>query len=92
MGLAWWILGCFMFIIIIGIPWGRSCFVIGRFTFFPFGKEVVSRRELSQKGDIGTGCLGTIGNIIWFIGKPHGFFLSGIFMIMYGKEEWGVCF
>ena len=67
MGLGWWLAGLVAFITIIGIPWGKACFVIGQFTFFPFGKEAVSRKELSNKDDIGTGGLGMIGNIIWFI-------------------------
>ena len=67
MGLAWWIAGLLAYLSIVGIPWGKACFVIGQFTFFPFGKEAISRKELTQKDDIGTGSLGTIGNIIWFI-------------------------
>ncbi|MES2626764.1 MAG: YccF domain-containing protein, partial [Pseudomonadota bacterium] len=67
MGLAWWFFGLLAFITIIGIPWGRACFVIGEFTFFPFGQEAISRDELNSRGDIGTGALGLIGNIIWFI-------------------------
>ena len=67
MGLAWWIAGLLAYASVVGIPWGRACFVIGRFTFFPFGKEAISRKELTQKDDIGTGTLGAVGNIIWFI-------------------------
>ena len=67
MGLGWWLAGLVAFITIIGIPWGKACFVIGQFTFFPFGKEAVSRKKLSNQDDIGTGGLGMIGNIIWFI-------------------------
>jgi uncharacterized membrane protein YccF (DUF307 family) len=67
MGLAWWFFGLLAFITIIGIPWGRACFVIGGFTFFPFGQEAISRRELNNRDDIGTGPLGFIGNVIWFI-------------------------
>lgn len=67
MGLAWWLVGIFAFVTIIGIPWGRACFVIGQFSFFPFGKEAISRKELHQKDDIGTGSLGLLGNIVWFI-------------------------
>ena len=67
MGLSWWFLGCLMFIFIITIPWARSCFVIGKFCFFPFGKEMISRNELNDKEDLGTGSLGLIGNIIWFV-------------------------
>lgn len=67
MAVAWWIAGLIMFISIVGIPWGRSCFVIGLLCLWPFGKEVVSRRDISGKDDIGTGFLGLLGNIIWFI-------------------------
>ncbi len=67
MGLAWWLVGLLAFVTIIGIPWGRACFVIGQFTFFPFGKEAISRKDLNQRDDIGTGGLGVVGNIIWFI-------------------------
>lgn len=66
MGLAWCLVGLLAFITIVGIPWGRACFVIGGFSFFPFGKEAISRRDLHQADDIGTGVLGTIGNVIWF--------------------------
>jgi uncharacterized membrane protein YccF (DUF307 family) len=67
MGLVWWLYGLIAFITIVGIPWGRACFVMGKFSFFPFGKEAISRKELTQQDDIGTSALGTIGNIIWFI-------------------------
>lgn len=67
MGLAWWLAGIVAYITIIGIPWGKACFVMGQFSFFPFGKEAISRRELHQADDIGTGAFGTVGNVIWFI-------------------------
>lgn len=66
MGLAWWFAGLIAFLTIIGIPWAKACFVIGQFSFFPFGREAISRRELNQEDDIGTGLLGTIGNVVWF--------------------------
>ena len=67
MGLAWWLVGLIAFVTVIGIPWGKACFVIGQFSFFPFGKEAISRKELHLKDDIGTGGLGLLGNIVWFI-------------------------
>lgn len=67
MGLAWWLAGLLAFLSIVGIPWGRACFVIGQFTFFPFGREAVSRKELTGKDDIGTGGFGTVGNVLWFL-------------------------
>jgi uncharacterized membrane protein YccF (DUF307 family) len=54
-------------ITIVGIPWAKACFVIGQFAFLPFGKEAISRKALTSADDIGTGALGLIGNIIWFV-------------------------
>ena len=67
MGLGWWLVGLLAFVSVVGIPWGRACFVIGQFCFFPFGKEAVSRKLLSGVDDVGTGGLGLIGNVVWFI-------------------------
>ncbi|EIA4706964.1 YccF domain-containing protein [Vibrio sp. AH4] len=67
MGLAWWLVGVLAFISVIGIPWGRACFVIGNFSFWPFGYEAISRDELTDQTDIGTSGFGVLGNIIWFI-------------------------
>jgi uncharacterized membrane protein YccF (DUF307 family) len=67
MGLAWWLVGLLMFLSIIGIPWGRACFVIGQFAFFPFGNEAIDRKELTGQDDVGTGSLGCVGNVIWFV-------------------------
>ena len=67
MGLAWWLAGLLCFISLIGIPWGRACFVIGTFTFFPFGKQAVNRETMTGMSDMGTGTMGLIGNIIWFV-------------------------
>ena len=67
MGLAWFLFGILAYLTIVGIPWGKSCFTIARFSFFPFGKTAVSRRELSNGDDVGTGPWGFIGNILWFV-------------------------
>lgn len=67
MGLGWWLAGVLCAITIVGLPWAKACFVIGQFAFFPFGQEAVSRAVVRGKDDIGTGALGTIGNILWFI-------------------------
>lgn len=67
MGITWWLVGLIALVTIIGIPWARACFVIGNFSFFPFGKEAIGRDELTQQEDIGTGCLGLLGNIVWFV-------------------------
>jgi uncharacterized membrane protein YccF (DUF307 family) len=75
MGLAWWLAGVLAFVTIVGIPWGRACFVIGQFTFFPFGNEAISRQELSGRIDVGTSAAGTLGNVVWFL-------LAGIWLAL----------
>ncbi|MCG9596155.1 YccF domain-containing protein [Vibrio sp. Isolate25] len=67
MGLMWWFFGLLAFISIVGIPWGRACFVMGNFSFFPFGQEAIARDELTNEMDIGTSPLGLVGNVIWFV-------------------------
>ncbi|MBE2263019.1 MAG: YccF domain-containing protein [Burkholderiaceae bacterium] len=67
MGLGWWLAGLLCAITIVGLPWAKACFVIGQFAFWPFGKEAVDRQIVRGKGDIGTGALGMLGNVLWFI-------------------------
>lgn len=66
-GLAWWFFALLAFVSIVGIPWGRACFNIGTFSFLPFGREAINRRELTNGVDIGTSVFGTVGNIVWFL-------------------------
>ncbi|GAA5179713.1 YccF domain-containing protein [Niveibacterium umoris] len=67
MALGWILAGAICFVSIIGIPWGRACFVIGQLAFLPFGNEAVDRRVVTQREDIGTGIPGVIGNVLWFL-------------------------
>lgn len=67
MGLGWWLAGLLMIVSIVGIPWARACFVFGSFCLLPFGREAIDRKELTGKDDLGTGTLGLIGNVIWFV-------------------------
>jgi uncharacterized membrane protein YccF (DUF307 family) len=85
MGLGWWLAGLVAFISIVGIPWGRACFVIGNFTFFPFGREAISRKELTHEEDLGTGPLGLVGNIVWFV-------LAGVWLAIGHVISAVVCF
>lgn len=67
MAVGWWLAGLVMILTIIGIPWARACFVIGWYTLWPFGSTAVNRAEVTGQQDLGTGILGLIGNIIWFV-------------------------
>ncbi len=67
MGLGWILAGLIMIVTIVGIPWARSAFAIASFSFWPFGRIAVDRRSLIGRDDIGTGALGVIGNVLWFL-------------------------
>lgn len=67
MAIGWYFSGIIMILTIIGIPWARACFVIGTFTLWPFGREMRNREEVTGEHDIGTGMLGLVGNVIWFL-------------------------
>ena len=67
MAVAWWLAGLVAFVSIVGIPWGRACFVIGNLCLLPFGREVADRQVVTGRGDVGTGPLGMIGNVMWFL-------------------------
>jgi uncharacterized membrane protein YccF (DUF307 family) len=67
LGLGWLIASLIMFVSILGIPWGRGAFNIAVYTFLPFSHEAVRRNRLTRREDIGTGPLGFVGNVIWFL-------------------------
>ncbi|UTD27189.1 YccF domain-containing protein [Bradyrhizobium sp. WD16] len=67
MAVGWAIAGVIMAITIIGLPWARAAFNIAVYTLLPFGQRAVSREEYYGRSDVGTGPLGVIGNIIWFV-------------------------
>ena len=66
-GLAWLFGGLLLAITIIGLPWAGAAWRIGVFSFAPFGKRVVERSELTGHGDLGSGPLGFLLNVIWFL-------------------------
>lgn len=67
MALGWWLAGLIMAVTIVGLPWARACFVIGQFSLWPFGREAVDRSIVNGVEDLGTGALGAVGNVIWFV-------------------------
>lgn len=67
MAAGWVIAGIVMAITIIGLPWARSAFNIALYTLLPFGQKAVSRADYSGQGDIGTGPLGVLGNLLWLV-------------------------
>ena len=47
--LLWCFFGALACLSIIGLPWGRACFVMAGFAFMPFGYESISREVLYGK-------------------------------------------
>lgn len=66
-GLLWLLGGLVLAITIVGLPYTGAAWRIAGFAFWPFGKEIVSRDIVTGKGDIGTGPLGFVLNVIWFL-------------------------
>jgi uncharacterized membrane protein YccF (DUF307 family) len=66
-GLLWILGGVLLAITIVGLPYAGAAFRIAGFAFWPFGKEIVSRDVVNGQGDIGTGPLGFVLNVIWFL-------------------------
>jgi len=67
MAIAWLIAAVVMAISIVGLPWARAAFNIALYTLLPFGQMAVSRAEYTGHEDLGTGPLGTLGNLIWLV-------------------------
>jgi uncharacterized membrane protein YccF (DUF307 family) len=67
MAIAWFIVGVVMALTVILLPWSRAAFEIAGYTLFPFGRAAVDRQLVTGRADIGTGDLGFLGNVIWFI-------------------------
>ena len=64
--LGWFVAALIMVVTIIGIPWARAAYDNGVYTLWPFGAKPVVRDRLYGE-DTGTGPLGFLGNIIWFV-------------------------
>jgi uncharacterized membrane protein YccF (DUF307 family) len=66
-GLAWIFAAVLLAITVVGLPWALAALRIGVFSFAPFGKEVVPRRLITGREDLGTGDLGLLLNVVWFV-------------------------
>jgi uncharacterized membrane protein YccF (DUF307 family) len=67
MAVGWLLAALIMVVTIIGIPWARAAFNMARYAFLPFGFTAVDRAEFRGEHDLGTGALGTLGNIVWLV-------------------------
>jgi uncharacterized membrane protein YccF (DUF307 family) len=67
MALGWALAGIVMALTIIGLLWARAAFTIAFYALLPFGHRAVPRDEWQGRRDLGTGALGTLGNVVWFV-------------------------
>jgi uncharacterized membrane protein YccF (DUF307 family) len=66
-GLAWLIGAGVLALTIVGLPWVPATARIGLLAFAPFGRHAIPREVTSGRTDLGTGCMGGLLNIVWFV-------------------------
>ncbi|HWI28649.1 MAG TPA: YccF domain-containing protein [Stellaceae bacterium] len=67
MAAGWLLAALIMALTIVGLPWARAAFTIAAYALLPFGQTAVSRERWTGNSDLGTGALGTLGNLIWLV-------------------------
>jgi len=67
LALGWLLAALIMAITIIGLPWAHAALTLAFYTLAPFGRTVVRRDLLEGHETLGTGPLGTLGNIVWLV-------------------------
>ncbi len=65
-GTLWLLGGALMALTVIGLPYTGAAWRIAGFAYFPFGKDIVDRSEVTGH-DMGTGPVGCVLNVLWFI-------------------------
>ncbi|MBW8858459.1 MAG: YccF domain-containing protein [Caulobacter sp.] len=66
-GCLWLLGGALLAITVVGLPYAGAAWRIAGFAFWPFGKEIVPRDLVTGREDLGTGPLGCVLNVIWFV-------------------------
>lgn len=66
-GCLWLLGGAVLALTVVGLPWTFAAWRIAGFAFAPFGKRIVDREAVTGVPDIGTGDIGFLMNIVWFI-------------------------
>jgi uncharacterized membrane protein YccF (DUF307 family) len=63
----WALAGVVMAVTVVGLPWAKACFTLANYNLGPFGRELASRYDVTGRESLGTGDLGLLANIIWFL-------------------------
>ena len=63
---AWVVAAVLLAVTIVGLPWAGAALRIAGYSLLPFGYRAIPRSELTGGGEISSGPLGLLGNLIWF--------------------------
>lgn len=66
-GSLWILAGLLMAVTVIGLPYTGAAWRIAGFAYFPFGKDIVDRSTITGQHDLGTGPVGCVLNVLWFV-------------------------
>lgn len=64
-GTLWFLAAAMMAITIIGLPWARACVEMGKLSYAPFGRDVVSHSELAGGSSAGLSVFRFVANVLW---------------------------
>ena len=70
--LTWFFAAIVLAVLIVGLPWARAAWEIGKMSLAPFGKDVITSSELSGRSSMHVGFLRLLANLVWM---PFGFVL-----------------
>lgn len=82
-GCLWLLGGALLACTVIGLPWAFAAWRIAGFVFWPFGRQIVDREGYTGEGDLGTGCVGLILNVVWFLFAGWYIALSHVFAAIF---------
>ena len=66
-GLLWLLGGAALALTVVGLPWAFAAWRIASYSFWPFGREIVWRDAATGREDLGTGGVGVVLNVLWFV-------------------------
>ncbi|MCQ4161122.1 YccF domain-containing protein [Roseomonas sp. GC11] len=65
--LLWLLAALVMALTVVGLPWARACLMLASYSLWPFGRSLVTVEELTGRPSLGTGPLGLLANLLWFL-------------------------
>lgn len=67
MAAAWLFAAVVLAVTIVGLPWSAAALRIAAYSLLPFGHQAIPRAELTGGGELKSGPLGVLGNVVWFV-------------------------